>query len=421
MQAPRTFLASLELIGIKLGLDQIRGLVASLEHPERTYRSIAIAGTNGKGSVTAMLERGLRASGYRTGRYTSPHLVHLEERFTLDGVDVAPGALDTALTRVQQASASLPAPPSFFEATTAAALDLFRTSAVDVALLEVGLGGRLDATNVVDTVASVLTSIDFDHQQFLGDTIEAIAWEKAGVIKPGTFCVLAANRPAVQAVVARRCGEVGAELVDAATDLALSVTMHEGRARIDLRTPVRRYEQLTLGLRGRHQVQNAVTAIRALEELDRRGVFRVAEAAVRTAVEDVIWPGRLELVTVDSHAVLIDGAHNAAGAAALAAFLRETWPRPLPIVLGVLRDKDVFAVVSPLAGVASRIVCTAAPSPRAMAPADLAAVVRGLGPGVEVDACDDPRRAIAIAAEHGSPVVVAGSLYLAGEVRSNIS
>jgi dihydrofolate synthase/folylpolyglutamate synthase len=135
----------------------------------------------------------------------------------------------------------------------------------------------------------------------------------------------------------------------------------------------------------------------------------------------VVWPGRLELVTIDSHAVLIDGAHNAAGAAALAAFLRETWPRPLPLVLGVLRDKDVSAIVSPLAAVAARIVCTAAHSPRAMPPVDLATVARATAPGIEVDRCDDPRRAIAMAAAHGSPVVVAGSLYLAGEVRAHIS
>jgi dihydrofolate synthase/folylpolyglutamate synthase len=421
MQAPRAFLTSLEQIGIKLGLDQIRGLVSALAHPERAYRSIAIAGTNGKGSVTAMLERGLRAAGYRSGRYTSPHLIELEERFTINGVDVAPAALDAVLTRVQQVSAALPAPPSFFEATTAAALDLFRASAVDVALLEVGLGGRLDATNVVDAVASVITSIDLDHQQFLGDSIDAIAWEKAGVIKPGSFCVLAANPPTVQATVARRCDQVGAELILAGSDTDVTVAMRGGRATIDLRTPTRVYEGLTLGLRGRHQVPNAIAAVRTLEELDRRGVFRVPPEAVRTAVEDVVWPGRLELATVDSHAVLIDGAHNAAGATALAAFLRETWSQSLPIVLGVLRDKDVPAVVSPLAAVASRIICTAAPSPRAMTPEDLAAVVRTHARGIDVDVCADPRDAIALAAAYGSPVVVAGSLYLAGEVRAHIS
>lgn len=421
MQAPRTFLASLEQIGIKLGLDQIRGLVAALDHPELTYRSVVVAGTNGKGSVTAMLERGLRAAGYRTGRYTSPHLVRLEERFSIDGVDVGPETLDVALTRVQNASSALPAPPTFFEATTAAALDLFRTAAIDIALLEVGLGGRLDATNVVDAVASVITAIDFDHQQFLGDTLDSIAWEKAGVIKPDTICVLAPNPPSVLATVARRCREVRAELVVADEGADASVGMANGHALVDLRTPVRDYETIRLGLRGRHQVQNAITAVRTLEELDRRGVVHIPEAAARTAVEKVVWPGRLELVTIDSQPVLIDGAHNAAGAAALAAFLRETWPRPLPLVLGVLRDKDLSAIVTPLATVAARIVCTAARSPRAMPPADLATVVKAHAPGIEIDRCDDSRRAIAMAAAYGSPVVVAGSLYLVGEVRAHIS
>lgn len=421
MLAPRAFLTSLEQVGIKLGLDQISGLLAALGHPERSYPSIIVAGTNGKGSVTAMIEHGLRAAGYRTGRYTSPHLVQLEERFAIDGMDVAPDALDTVLARVKEACDRLPAPPSFFEATTAAALELFSDAAVDVALLEVGLGGRLDATNAVDAVASVITSIDFDHQQFLGDTIEAIAWEKAGVIKPGTFCVLAANPAAVQTTVARRCRDVGAELIDAELGTSARVTMQDGRAQVGLRTPARAYEPLTLMLRGRHQVQNAVTAARVLEELDRRGLFEVPVSAVRAALEDVQWPGRLELVRIDGHPVLIDGAHNAAGARALAAFLRETWPASLPLVIGVLRDKDVMAVAAPLVAVAARVVCTAAPSPRALPAADLAELIRPHAGRIDIAACDDPRRAVALAAESGSPVVVAGSLYLTGAVRAHRS
>jgi dihydrofolate synthase/folylpolyglutamate synthase len=421
MRAPRAFLASLEQIGIKLGLEQIHRLLTALHHPESEYPSVVVAGTNGKGSVTAMLERGLRAAGYRTGRYTSPHLVQLEERFALDGVDVGSEELDAVLARVIRACDALPAPPSFFEATTAAALELFRDAAVDIALLEVGLGGRLDATNAVDAVASVITSIDFDHQQFLGDTIEAIAWEKAGVIKPGTFCVLGANPAPVQETVARRCREVGAELIDAASDTSALIAMQNGRARVELRTPARGYEPLTLGLRGRHQVMNAVTAVRTLEELDRHGLFQIPASAIRAALEDVRWPGRLELVEIDGHPVLIDGAHNAAGATALAAFLRETWPVPLPIVLGVMRDKDVPAVAAPLVAVAARVVCTAASSPRALPAEDLAAIIRPCARDIDISACDDPRRAIAMAAESGVPVVVAGSLYLAGAVRSHLS
>ena len=421
MSSHREFLTSLEQIGIKLGLEQIRGLVTALGRPDRTYPSIVVAGTNGKGSVTAMLERGLRAAGLRTGRYTSPHLVHLEERFAIDGVDVESDNLDEMLARVRGASSVLPAPPSFFEATTAAALELFSTARVDVALLEVGLGGRLDATNVVDAIASVITSIALDHQQFLGDTTEAIAAEKAGVIKPGTFCVLAPNTHAVRAVVAERCREVGADLIRADDGRAVIVEMIRGHAHVDLRTPTRHYGPVTLALRGRHQVTNAVTAVHLLEELDRRGLFEVPEAAVRAAVEDVEWPGRLDLVRVDSHTVLIDGAHNAAGAAALAGYLRETYPQPVPLVLGVLRDKDVRAIVAPLVGVASQVFCTEASSARALPGAELADMVKGLAPHLSVSVHMPPGAAIAAAARHGSPVVVAGSLYLAGEVRAHLS
>ena len=417
MTSARAYLHSLELLGIKLGLEQIRALVQALGQPDRSYRSIVVAGTNGKGSVTAMLERGLRAAGYRTGRYTSPHLTNLEERFAIDGVDVAPDILDAVLGRVQQAAQTLPAPPSYFEATTAAALTVFADARVDVAVLEVGLGGRLDATNVVAAHVSAITAIDFDHQALLGHTIEAIAREKAGVIKPSTLCVLAANPPPVVTIVEETCRAVGARFVSAVAGTRTTVEMRDGRAHVDLQTPVRNY-RLALGLRGRHQVDNAVTAVRLLEEIDALGLFAVSADAIRLAAEDVVWPGRLELVTIGGRAVLIDGAHNEAGAAALAAFLRETYVTRLPIVFGVLRDKDVDAIAGLLASAASHIVCTSPSSPRAMSPADLAARVSRVAPTTPVDVAAVPADAIARAAAHGTPVVVAGSLFLAGEVRS---
>jgi len=419
--APRAYLTSLEQIGIKLGLAQIRSLLAALDHPERAYRALTIAGTNGKGSVTAMVERGLRAAGYRTGRYTSPHLVCLEERFAIDGLDVSASQLDAAIEVVQTAAGTLTAPPSFFEATTAVALELFRRARVNVALLEVGLGGRLDATNAVASQASAITAIDFDHQQFLGTTLESIATEKAGVIKSGTCCVLAENPLDVRVVVEKRCQDVGARFVYATDGVQLGVAMHEGRAHVDLVTPRRRYADLILALRGRHQVQNAVTAVRLLEELDTEGLFAVSEAAVRCAVEQVSWPGRLELVSVAGQAVLIDGAHNAAGAAALAAFLRDTYVHSLPVVLGAMRDKDIESIVAPIAAVASRIVCTTAGTARAMPPHELAAVVRTIAPGLGVDTCNTAAAAIETAGRGSELVVVAGSLYLAGQVRALVS
>jgi dihydrofolate synthase/folylpolyglutamate synthase len=417
----RSFLSSLEQIGIKLGLDQIRVLVRLLDHPDRAFRSIIVAGTNGKGSVTAMIERGLRAAGYRTGRYTSPHLVQLEERFAIDGVSVAPVELDAAIERLRAASAGLPAPASYFEATTAIAFDLFRRARVDVALLEVGLGGRLDATNVVEPVAAAITLVDFDHQEYLGGTLEAIAAEKAAVVKPGMLVVLGANPPVVDAVVAARCAAQHARLVRAVDGTSATPTVHDGLTILDLATPVRRYSGMRLALRGTHQVQNATTAVRLLEQLHADTLFAVPEHAIRLAVETVEWPGRLELMRRGRVDVLIDGAHNPSGARALASYVSDTYGRRVPMVVGVMRDKQIDAMLEALGPVASPFVFTAPATPRAASPDSLAEIARRVVPAVPVLVAPHPVAALDLASREGSPVVVAGSLYLAGEVRTALT
>jgi dihydrofolate synthase/folylpolyglutamate synthase len=424
--AARASLFALEQIGIKLGLDQIRALVGALGHPDRAYPSIVVAGTNGKGSVTAMAERGLRAAGCRTGRYTSPHLVDLEERFAVAGEPISPAQLDGLAARVMEAARALPAPPSFFEATTAVALEAFRDARVDVAVLEVGLGGRLDATNVVDSIAEAITMIDFDHQQYLGGTIEAIAREKAAVIKPGSFVVLAPNPPAVDRIVAEAAEAAGARLIRAHDGVAVRAEMRDGHAWIDLRTPRGTYPDVRLGLAGRHQIENAVVAVRLLETLSDATSLQVSAAAIRAALEDVVWPARLEMrrlrvVDMLDVLVLIDGAHNAAGARALAAHVRETFGRTLPFVVGLMSDKDADAILGALAPVASAFFCTAAHTPRAAAPEDVAAVAARVAPAIETRVAADPLAAVRAASARGRPVVVAGSLYLAGEVRRETS
>jgi dihydrofolate synthase/folylpolyglutamate synthase len=417
----RASLLGLEFIGIKLGLEQISGLLDLLDRPERAFPSLVIAGTNGKGSVTALVERGLRAAGLRTGRYTSPHLVHLEERFAIDGVSIAPGELDRVAAVVMQAAHRMDAPPSFFEATTALALEAFRDARVDVAVLEVGLGGRLDATNAVASRAVAITAVDLDHQAYLGDTIEAIAAEKAGVIKPGGLAILGENPPEVRRVVADIASTRGATLVYAPEGVSAGMVLEEGRMRGSLRTPRQEYADLTVGLRGRHQLQNAVTAVRLLEELTAADVFPVSAAHIRTAVEDVTWPGRLEVVAWGDGSVVIDGAHNPSGAAALAAYVRDAYGRAVPFVIGVMRDKHAEAMVAALAPVASHFVCTAAASARAM-PADaLADLASRVAPRVPVLWAASAPAALERARPLGSTVVVAGSLYLAGEVRAELS
>jgi dihydrofolate synthase/folylpolyglutamate synthase len=415
------YLQSLELFGIKLGLDQIRGLLTALDHPDRAYASIIVAGTNGKGSVTAMIERALRAAGHRTGRYTSPHLVRLEERIAIDGTPVDAPTLDHLTSRTRVAAASLPAPPSYFEATTAMALDAFREAHVDIAVLEVGLGGRLDATNAVEEVAAVITAIDFDHEQYLGTTLEAIAGEKAAIIKPGSFAVLAANPPDVRRVVDAAARAAHAPCVYAPDAVAVDAVMTDGQAVATLTTPRARYDGVRLGLRGRHQIDNAVTAVRALEELDARSAWRVGRDAIVTGLTDVVWPARLELRTWRGRPILIDGAHNPAGARALASYVHETYGRALPMVVGAMRDKNIRGMLDALMPVAAHVVCAAPNTPRAFPPAELAALVRESSSRTShapiVTEAASPAEALAIATRAGSPAVVAGSLYLAGEVR----
>lgn len=413
----REYLFSLEQIGIKLGLDQIGALLDALGHPERAFRSIVVAGTNGKGSVTAMVERGLRAAGYRTGRYTSPHLIHIEERFAVDGRTIAPETFESTAGLVRGAASTLALPPTFFEATTAVALQAFKDANVDIAVLEVGLGGRLDATNAVDAMAAAITAIDFDHEEYLGHTLEAIAGEKAGVIKPGALAVLAANPPAVEAVIRLRCDAVGARLIRAAEGVTTIAAMQDGVIQLRLDTP-RATHDARLALRGRHQVQNATTAVRLLEEVTASGLVSVASGAIRVALEEVVWPGRLEAGTWQGHPVLVDGAHNPAGARALQSYLAEAFGRPLPMVVGIMRDKPVDAILAALAPSASHFICTASATSRAAVPSDLVAAAARVAPAVPAVAAASPADALARAVTLGSPAVVAGSLYLAGEIRA---
>jgi dihydrofolate synthase/folylpolyglutamate synthase len=416
----RAYLFSLEQFGIKLGLDQIRALLAALGRPDLAFPSLVIGGTNGKGSMVAMVERGLRAAGYRTGRYTSPHLVSIEERICVDGVPVEAATFDRAAERVREAAAALAQPPTFFEATTALALEVFREAGVNVAVLEVGLGGRLDATNAVTPVAVAIAAVDFDHEAHLGGTLDAIATEKAGILKRGTLALLAPNPAIVRQVVDRIGDREGVTVVHAFDGVDVATLVDHGRVHLTIRTPHGVYRDVVLGLRGRHQVDNAVTAVRLLEELHALGHFRIPEGAMTAALTDVVWPARLEVVAWEGGSLILDGAHNPAAASALAAYLEETCRARVPVVFGVMRDKRADRMIAAIVPVTSHLIATAAASARAMPPAEVAAVVRNVAPMLPVFTADSPAEALARARPLGDPVVVAGSLYLAGEVRAAI-
>jgi dihydrofolate synthase/folylpolyglutamate synthase len=412
----RDWLFGLEAAGITLGLASIRALLAELGHPERAFTTVTIAGTNGKGSVTAMVERGLRAAGCRTGRYTSPHLTSIEERVAIDGTSIDAEPFDLAANRVREAAGRLPARPSYFEATTALAFVAFREAAVDAAVLEVGLGGRLDATNAADAALAVITNIGLDHEAFLGNTIAAIAAEKAGVIKPGASVIAGRTSEEALVVLRSKAQAVGASFTYAPQDVIANATLGPRESRLTLQTPSLNYGDLRLALPGRHQVDNAITAVRALEVVRERGIAAVDANAIRTALSDVRWPGRLDWRKWRDCEVLVDGAHNPDGARALAAFVRDILVARVPMVVGIMRDKAIPEVLQALAPVASVFVCTAPSTARAATPTELAEITSRVVPDIPCVAATTPLEALTIASQHGSPVVVAGSLFLAADI-----
>jgi dihydrofolate synthase/folylpolyglutamate synthase len=420
-------LFALEQFGIKLGLDAMHLLLHALGHPHRRWPSVHVAGTNGKGSVAAMVDAGLRAAGWRVGRYTSPHLWRVEERIAIDGQPVAAESFELALTRVFTAvdrlaeRAVLPASPTFFEVSTAAAFLMFADAAVDVAVVEVGLGGRFDATNVVLPDVSAITTIALDHERYLGSTLSAIAAEKAGVAKRGVPLVVGPVPREAMDVIDKAAADVRAPLVRVTHLVDVPVRMIDGHALVTLTTPVRAYPQVRLGLAGAHQAGNAAVAVRILENFEARTGMSVGPDAIVTALRDARWPARLEwLHHPDSGArVLVDAAHNPAGARALAGYLEDTRTADLTLVTSVMADKDVSGVLGPLLPHVTRVIATRAGTPRAMATGVLAAAAARAGAeGLVVVESADPVEAVLQAVAEGSVVLLAGSIYLVGPVRA---
>jgi dihydrofolate synthase/folylpolyglutamate synthase len=401
---PLQYLFGLEQFGIKFGLDNISALVARLGHPERTFRSVHIAGTNGKGSVTAMVDAALRAAGHRSARYTSPHLVDLTERFVIDGRPVSQDDLVTAVADVREVIDSLRAhggldvQPTFFEVTTAVAFELFRRAGVEVAILEVGMGGRLDATNVIappHVAATAITSIALEHQKYLGTTLKEIAFEKAGIIKPGVPVVVGPLEPEAAIVIERVARERGAEVI---------------------RTSAADCGRLAIGLPGSHQIENAAIAVRLVQILDANGI-RVPAHAVAAGLADPQWPGRLERRQLgEGRELLLDAAHNPAGAAALASYLSTHGEAMRPLVFAAMRDKDVAGMFTVLLPAVGRLVVTRASNPRSAEPETLAAHARGIAPGLPISIEPVVADALAAAWRHSPRIVVAGSIFLLGDV-----
>jgi dihydrofolate synthase/folylpolyglutamate synthase len=375
--------------------------VARLDHPERAFQSVHVAGTNGKGSVTAMVDAALRAAGHRTARYTSPHLIDVSERFVIDGRAVDRAAVIAAVADVRdvveslRAERALDVQPTFFEVTTAVAFELFRRAGVSIAVLEVGLGGRLDATNVVRPIASAITSIAFDHEKYLGNTIRAIAIEKAGIIKPGVPVVVGPVPVEAALAIDEIAGSRGAAVVRAAPDDVAA---------------------FQIGLAGAHQRANAAVAVALLRLIDQSG-FRVPETAIVEGLARPDWPGRLETRRLaDGREALLDAAHNPAGATALASYLAADQHGPRPLVFAAMRDKALADMLAILLPHVSAVIFTRASNPRSADPEALAAAARRVAAAVPIAIEQRVEDAIARAWQMSPRIVVAGSIFLLGDV-----
>ncbi len=386
-----------EIKSAKLGLERIRAVLEALGNPERANRVVHVAGTNGKGSTCAMIEAGLRAANVRTGLFTSPHLIEPTERIQIDGIPVSPADFERAFNIVHETAEKLDLDchPTYFETVTAMAFWLFREMRVHTAVIEVGLGGRLDSTNVVEPALTVITPIDFDHEAYLGHTLEAIAGEKAGILKPGIPAVFAPQRPEAAKVLDARAAE-----------LHVPVTRAEDFEIRDLDIDARgsRFSGIVCPLAGEHQVENAVTAALALRAL---GISP-------DGIKDARWPGRLEHVSPNPD-ILLDGAHNPAGARALARYLERFYGgRRIWLVYGAMRDKAIDEVAGILFPIATELVLTAPDTSRALRPEALAEFAGRGHIEPTVGAAIDYARTHAAGED---VIVITGSLFVVGEAR----
>ncbi len=411
-----------ETLAIKLGLRNTEVLLEALGNPHTAFQSVQIAGTNGKGSTAVVLESICRASGITTGLYTSPHLVSITERISINGADISEDEFAKYATRVRAAaerlldSRGLETLPTFFEHVTAAALLAFAEAGVKLAILETGLGGRLDATTVAGANTIAITPLALDHQEYLGETLAEIAGEKAAIIRPGVTAVIAPQPAEALQVILRQCAESNVEPDMDQCRTRIEDVTDNGRFRVTFETGQARYNNVLLGLRGRHQITNAAVAIKLAESLRSRG-FEIPEDAVVEGIEKARHAGRLELLE-GQPSILLDGAHNPSGAQALLDFLNEFVKTPLTLVFGAMNDKRLEEIANILFPAADCLILTQPDNPRAAGIDELLKLAAGVAPRDKIVATSSAREAIAVAKNltpDGGIICVTGSLYLLGE------
>jgi dihydrofolate synthase/folylpolyglutamate synthase len=421
----RELAAPTQAAAAKFDLENIAILSERLGRPDRAYPSAHIAGTNGKGSTAAFLESILGQAGFRTGLNTSPHLEKINERIRLNGEEVSDNDFAEVLTRIQQvieellAAGKLRAHPTYFECVTAMAFQYFAKARVDFGVFEVGLGGRLDATNILTPVISVITSVDFDHENFLGHSLQEIASEKAGILKKGVPVVIAAQRPEAREVILARARKLGCPIIETPQAFRVdSQAMENGCVRAQITESASAWSaRLAPQLPGRFQLQNAMNAVAAARTLSARG-YRIPLIAIERGIAAAKWPGRLEKLQSRPD-IYADGAHNPGAARELAAFWQETFRgRKILVLYGALRDKAVDEVAGLLFPQAAEVVFTEPRTPRAISASQLSAIAAHHA--LQSSVIPDAEQALDYLVSRAAPddaIFVTGSLYLVGQLR----
>ncbi len=425
-QQTLAYLYGLQKMGIKLGLANISRLLASLGHPERQFPSVQVAGSNGKGSTCAYLASILQAAGFKVGLYTSPHLIDFTERIKINNQPIPPERVVELSQRLRTLVAadlcfnSGTNYPTFFETVTALAFEYFREEEIDIAVLETGMGGRLDATNVVNPLLAVITNLCLEHQAYLGETLAEIAAEKAGIIKKQTPVLTAVSQPEALECLEQTCRQ---------QDAALHQLQHEVKAHLQqrwpwqlfsLETPSGTLTDLSINLLGDCQLQNALLAVRAAQLLSAETGWQIEEAAIRKGLAQTQWPGRMQLMATRPW-LLLDGAHNPTAVKELLHNLALFPHRRLIVVLGVMEDKDLAGIIS-LFGQADTLILTRAGIPRAASPQELAAKLNNpKGRVIATESVSEALRQAQALTGKNDLICVTGSLYVVGEAQADLS
>jgi dihydrofolate synthase/folylpolyglutamate synthase len=417
------YLFGLQKHGIKLGLDNTVKLLSLFNNPQKKFHSIHVAGTNGKGSTSAMIASILPAAGFRTGLFTSPHLVSFTERIRVNNEEITEEEVVELTEEIRSTIEGSELNPTFFEFVTVIAFLYFKRKNVEWAVVETGMGGRLDATNVLLPEASVITSINYDHSEFLGNTIAEIAEEKAGIIKDGVPVITSAQEPSVMDAIKKKAGEKNAGLFIYGRDFAAAIKAEDTNGSVFNYNGDSSFGDLVIALPGRHQVLNAALALKTIEAISLKPLpdtSRLTPDTIRAGLGNIKWQGRLELVSKEP-LILIDGAHNPSAAKILADALKEIFfkkYRRIILIAGIMSDKDVRGIMAPLLPLAVEIILTAPAYERAASPDVLSGHALSLGFSCRKTYC--VADAIAMASElyrEGDLIVITGSFYTIGEAK----